>query len=127
MSDDVSLHPGHLGLSELVVEPDQLAGGVSGGGQQPQVQVVAEVAVEGDDGQAGSDFVGEVAGCGHHLPGRGREPVREIFSHRAVEPQGGLLSRQGGEHVDRETLVVSYRRQDGNVREIFPKVFNPKN
>ena len=59
MSDDVSLHPGHLGLSELVVEPDQLAGGVSGGGQQPQVQVVAEVAVDGDDGQAGSDLSSE--------------------------------------------------------------------
>ena len=42
-----------------MVEPDQLAGGVSGGGQQPQVQVVAEVAVDGDDGQAGSDLSSE--------------------------------------------------------------------
>ena len=59
MSDDVSLHPGHLGLSELLVEPDQLTGGVSGGGQQPQVEVVAKVAVDGDDGQAGSDLKSE--------------------------------------------------------------------
>ena len=81
----MSLHPGHLGLSELLVEPDQLTGGVSGGGQQPQVEVVAEVAVDGDDGEAGSDlnskkvrmflskspadFIGEVAGFGHHLLG----------------------------------------------------------
>ena len=125
MSDDVSLHPGHLGLSELVVEPDQLTGGISGGRQQPQVQVVAEVAVEGDDGQAGSDFVGEVAGFGHHLLGGEREPGREIFGHRAVEPEGGLLSRdRGGKHVDGKTLVIPYGRQDGNVGEIFPELFH---
>ena len=50
----MSLHPGHFGLSELLVEPDQLTGGVSGGGQQPQVQVVTEVAVQGDHGQVAS-------------------------------------------------------------------------
>ena len=43
-----------LGLPELLVEPDQLAGGIPGGGQQPQVEVVAEVAVDGDDGEARS-------------------------------------------------------------------------
>ena len=53
MSDDVNLHLAQLGLPELLVEPDQLTGGIPGGGQQPQVEVVAEVAVDGDDGQAG--------------------------------------------------------------------------
>ena len=50
----MDLGVGDLGLDQLVVEPEQLVGGVSGGGQQPQVEVVAEVAVDGDDGEAGS-------------------------------------------------------------------------
>ena len=53
MSDDVNLHVGHLRLPEFLVEPDQLTGGIPGRGKQPQVEVVAEVAVDGDDGQAG--------------------------------------------------------------------------
>ena len=55
----MNLHVAHLGLPELLVEPDQLTGGISGGGQQPQVQVVAEVTVDGDDVQAGSDLSSE--------------------------------------------------------------------
>ena len=42
----MDLGVGDLGLDQLVVEPEQLVGGVSGGGQQPQVEVVAEVAVD---------------------------------------------------------------------------------
>ena len=132
-----------LGLPELLVEPDQLAGGIPGGGQQPQVEVVAEVAVDEDDGEAGShlnssqkvrkflskspaDFVGEVAGFGHHLLCLERQPGREIFCHGAVEPQRGLLARESrGEHVDGKTLVIPYGRQDGDVGEIFPEVIKP--
>ena len=55
----MNLHVADLGLPQLLVEPDQLTGGISGGGQQPQVEVVAEVAVDGDDGQAGSDLKSE--------------------------------------------------------------------
>ena len=143
VSDDVNLDVGHLRLPEFLVEPDQLTGGISGGGKEPQVEVVTEVAVEGDQSQAGlhlnsksesecflvkispADFVGEVAGFGHHLLGGEREPGREIFGHRAVEPEGGLLSRdRGGKHVDGKTLVIPYGRQDGNVGEIFPELFH---
>ena len=52
----MDLGVGDLGLDQLVVEPEQLVGGVSGGGQQPQVEVVTEVTVEGDYSQACRDL-----------------------------------------------------------------------
>ena len=75
--------------------------------------------------KSSADFVREVAGFGHGLLCRGWEPVREISCHGSVEPLGGLLVRQGREHVDGETLVISYGRQDGDVGEIFPEIFYP--
>ena len=76
--------------------------------------------------KSSADFVREVAGFGHGLLCLSWEPVREIFCHGTVEPLGGLLPRQGGEHVDGETLVIPYGRQDGDVGEIFPEIFYQK-
>ena len=52
----MDLGVGDLGLDQLVVEPEQLVGGVPWGGQQPQVEVVTEVTVEGDYSQACRDL-----------------------------------------------------------------------
>ena len=52
----MNLHVGHLRLPEFLVEPDQLTGGISGGGEEPQVEVVTEVTVEGDYSQACRDL-----------------------------------------------------------------------
>ena len=54
--DDVDLGVGGLGLDQLRVEPEELAGGVPGGGQQPEVQVVTEVTVQRDESQLRRDL-----------------------------------------------------------------------
>ena len=71
----MNLHLAQLGLPELLVEPDQLTGGIPGGGQQPQVEVVAEVAVDGEHPQGGPHLVW---GGGH----------TRLLGHRDTGTQG---------------------------------------
>ena len=54
--DDVDLGVRGLGQGQLVVEPEELTGGVPGGGQQPQVQIVTEVTVQRDESQSRRDL-----------------------------------------------------------------------
>ena len=56
MGDDVDQGPGVLGPDQLLHKPGQLTCRVLGPGQQPQVVIVTEVAVDGQNGQVWSDL-----------------------------------------------------------------------
>ena len=56
MGDDVDHGPGVLGPDQLLHQPGQLTSRVLGPGQQPQVVIVTEVAVDGQNGQVWSDL-----------------------------------------------------------------------